>query len=139
MDPLLDFFTRHVISAYTTGDRTRTGPKPNKTTTTADDYEENDFHFGITDNLLSLISRIATLHALPRPESGLTPATTISAALAIWHDLQNWRPPTMIPSREFDAIYGAYSSALFIWLYLLIHPDNVTDEKVQKMYIEFIN
>ncbi|KAL5046027.1 hypothetical protein BDW71DRAFT_207704 [Aspergillus fruticulosus] len=88
---------------------------------------------GASNNLLplDLIARIAAL----RSEAAVTPSGQIIAqAVAIWKDLDGWEP--RVPgeteiSSAYHILAHSYTSACFIWLFLILYPDNIDDEKVQ--------
>ncbi|KAL4816951.1 fungal-specific transcription factor domain-containing protein [Aspergillus spinulosporus] len=79
---------------------------------------------------LDLIARIAAL----RSEAEITSSgPVIAQAVAIWKDLDDWEPRGVgaeIPS-GYHALAHSYTAACFIWLFSILYPDNIADEKVQ--------
>lgn len=90
------------------------------------------FAFGISDGLIELIRQVSSLHTRSSISPGLT-STIISESVGIWQELDRWQPRCSPPSNnpEYIHLYQSYNSALFIWLHLIIHPDNIHDDKVQ--------
>lgn len=148
---LLEYFTRSVIqgpardhdgraeSSSSTVHNASTVDEPSNQNNDQDKNQE--FKFGIYDGLRNLIQRISSLHSRehdqprtnPNPNPNPNP-TTISEAIAIWQDLRNWEPPDSPPPLpDYSNLYGSYTSALFIWLHFIVHPDSMGDEKVQTM------
>ncbi|KAE8361453.1 hypothetical protein BDV27DRAFT_28321 [Aspergillus caelatus] len=104
-------------------------------TTTHDEsceLDEGDITFGMNDGLLAIIKRISSLHFRSRTGK-VNNSTTITEAVGIWQDLATWQPPEALPGEQYQELYDSYTSALFTWLYLILHPDSMCDEKVQSM------
>lgn len=79
---------------------------------------------------LDLIARIAALRSKADVASS---GPIIAQAVAIWKDLDDWEPRvvgTEFPS-DYHALAHSYTAACFIWLFSILYPDNITDEKVQ--------
>jgi hypothetical protein len=90
------------------------------------------FTFGISDGLIELIHQVSSLHTRSCRSPGLT-STIISESVGLWQKLDRWQPRCPPPSNnpEYIHLYQSYNSALFIWLHLVVHPDNIHDDKVQ--------
>ncbi|KAE8384324.1 hypothetical protein ETB97_010996 [Aspergillus alliaceus] len=121
---ILEVFTAEVIYP----------PASNNQPATNDTSEsgEGDHTFGMNDGLLDIIRRTSSLHYRSRT-GGVNNSTTITEAVAIWQDLDNWQPPKSLPEEQYQDLYDSYTSALFTWLYLILHPDSMRDDKVQAM------
>ncbi|KAL4790140.1 fungal-specific transcription factor domain-containing protein [Aspergillus venezuelensis] len=82
---------------------------------------------------LDIIARIATLRS---EAAGATvpPASAITQAIEISQDLAGPVPLKMdeLPP-EYQTIRHAYTSACFIWLYSIIYPNGIEDDKVQQV------
>ncbi|KAE8348666.1 hypothetical protein BDV28DRAFT_143010 [Aspergillus coremiiformis] len=125
---ILDHFIAHIISAPD-----HLNPPPTLVTTQrADGGTKSDLRFGMNDGLWNMIQRTSSLHARSRTRA-INHSTTITEAVGIWQDLDHWQPPDTLPVPEYQDLYDSYSSAIFTWLYLILHPDSMGDEKVQAM------
>ncbi|KNG84800.1 hypothetical protein ANOM_006715 [Aspergillus nomiae NRRL 13137] len=123
--PILELFTSLVIST--------TAIDNHPTTHGAScELSESDIIFGMNDGLLEIIKRISSLHHRSRTGK-VNNSTTITEAVGIWQDLATWQPPESLPGEQYQELYDSYTSALFTWLYLILHPDSMCDEKVQSM------
>jgi hypothetical protein len=84
---------------------------------------------GVDDGLCDLITRIADLRsqaaAAPPDQSG----DIHCEAVVVWDDLSNWKPNSQ--DLEQCLIGSLYQWALFIWLYCIVHPDGIADERLQ--------
>ncbi|KAE8328025.1 hypothetical protein BDV39DRAFT_214584 [Aspergillus sergii] len=122
---ILELFTSLVIS---------TAPIDNQSTTHDESGElsDSDIIFGLSDGLLDIIKRISSLHFRSRTKK-VNNSTTITEAVGIWQDLATWQPPEALPGEQYQELYDSYTSALFTWLYLILHPDSMCDAKVQSM------
>ncbi|CAI7566150.1 unnamed protein product [Penicillium palitans] len=107
---LLDFFSDFVLTT-----RTRCG----QAAVLAPDCD-----------LFDLIQRIYSLHCDRDGELNLSPLS-ISDAVHIWQDLDDWDPAGTELINEDDNLYESYKFALFIWTYIIVHPAEVGGEKVQ--------
>lgn len=95
--------------------------------------------FGVQDGLLSLMERIFSLHILAR-ETGILDSESIPQALAIWNDLEHLNHPETLDSSDALSLHASCVSALFVWLYLVVHPENMEEEKVQNtLYTGLVN
>lgn len=100
---------------------------------------ETPLAFGIHDGLLNLMERVYFLHTLARATGSLD-SQSIPQALAIWNDLEHLNPPETLDSSGYLSLHASCVSALFVWLYLVVHPENLEDEKVQNtVYIGLVN
>ncbi|KAJ5883813.1 uncharacterized protein N7473_010699 [Penicillium subrubescens] len=95
--------------------------------------------FGAQDGLLSLMERVFSLHILSR-ETGNLDSESISQALGIWNDLEHLNPPETLDSSDSLSLHASCVSALFVWLYLVVHPEDMEEEKVQNtVYTGLVN
>lgn len=85
---------------------------------------------GPDSDLFDLIQRIHSLHCDKNGELNLSPLS-ISDAVHIWQDLDDWDPAGTELINEDENLYESYKFALFIWSYLIVHPAEVGGEKVQ--------
>ncbi|KAJ5166774.1 uncharacterized protein N7482_005555 [Penicillium canariense] len=111
-------------------------PSPNATQAAWDpkaprqpDVEPN-FVFGDQNGLLNLMERVFSLHVLAQETGGLD-SKSITQALTVWNDLEHLRPPEPLDTPRYLSLHAACVSALFVWLYLVVHPEDIGDEKVQ--------
>jgi hypothetical protein len=95
--------------------------------------------FGVQDGLLSLMERVFSLHILAR-ETGSLDTKSISQAIGIWNDLEHLNPPETLDSSDSLSLHASCVSALFVWLYLVVHPEDMEEEKVQNtVYTGLVN
>ncbi|KAE8379016.1 hypothetical protein BDV26DRAFT_260423 [Aspergillus bertholletiae] len=123
---LLDLFTSLVISA--TAIDSHNQPHPDSCALS----NSGTILFGMNDGLRDMIKRIYSLHYRSRTGK-VNNSTTITEAVGIWQDLATWQPPDALPGDQYPELYDSYTSALFTWLYLILHPESMCDEKVQSM------
>ena len=84
---------------------------------------------GVNNGLCDLITRIAEFRSRIVTASGGPDGELLCEAVAIWDDLASWEPKS--PDSEQRLIGSLYQWALFIWLYCIVHPDGIADEKLQ--------
>ncbi|KAJ0425694.1 hypothetical protein BJY00DRAFT_154970 [Aspergillus carlsbadensis] len=87
--------------------------------------------------LFDLLQRVYTLHHASGEDSSPN-ANAISQAVQIWHELDTWDPD---PDEEEEGgegsssdtllLYRLYKDAIFLWTYLIVHPDDVSGWKTQ--------
>jgi hypothetical protein len=95
--------------------------------------------FGVQDGLLNLMERVSSLHILAR-QAGSLDSESIPQALAIWSDLEHLNPPETLDSSDALSLHASCVSALFVWLYLVVHPEDMEEEKVQNtVYTGLVN
>lgn len=100
---------------------------------------QTPFAFGVQDGLLNLMERVFSLHILAR-ETGILDSESIPQALAIWNDLEHLNPPETLDSSDSLSLHASCVSALFVWLYLVVHPEDMEEEKVQNtVYTGLVN
>ncbi|KAE8140482.1 hypothetical protein BDV38DRAFT_239762 [Aspergillus pseudotamarii] len=122
---ILELFDALVISTTTIDPQTTTHDE-------SCELNEDGITFGMNDGLLDIIRRISSLHFRSRTGK-VNNSTTITEAVGIWQDLATWQPPETLPGEQYQELYDSYTSALFTWLYLILHPDSMCDGKVQSM------
>lgn len=83
---------------------------------------------GVDDGLAELIASISTLRTTAAVH-GRTSAKVVCEAIQIWERLDAWKPNA--DDLDLQLAYSAYTSALFVWLYSIMYPDNIADKKVQ--------
>jgi hypothetical protein len=84
---------------------------------------------GVNDGLCDLITRIAELRSRLVTAPGVPDGGLLCEAVVIWDDLAQWEPKST--DAEQRLIGSLYQWALFIWLYCIVHPDGIADEKLQ--------
>lgn len=108
-------------------------------------FQEHSAHMGLGveggRSPIGMIARIASLQS--DMQAGAVPSgAAISKALSIWRDLDTRRDANHDiesddseeqPSTGDLHMGEAYIAASFIWLFLILHPDNVADDRVQTM------
>ncbi|KAL2871960.1 uncharacterized protein BJX67DRAFT_376810 [Aspergillus lucknowensis] len=131
---ILDFFKTYILTARVPPNNTHQ-PTPPNLRTQVPALEPGG-------RLFRLIQRVCTLHHKSRQESGLNTAA-ISQAVHIWHELDTWNAdPDPDPNPDGDgrspaakehalSIYQLYIHAIFLWTYLIIHPNDVHEWKAQ--------
>lgn len=86
--------------------------------------------FGVEDGLSSIMEQIYSLHfsskEMPNLESRL-----IVDAVEIWKDLDEAKPKSPLDTGEYSDLHASCVSSLYTWLYLVIHPNGMEDEKLQ--------
>ncbi|KAF3398287.1 hypothetical protein F1880_005827 [Penicillium rolfsii] len=85
------------------------------------------------------MERIFSLH-IPARQTGRLDSEAIPQALAIWNDLEHFNPPETPDSPDSLSLHASCVSALFVWLYLVVHPEDMEEEKVQNtVYTGLVN
>ncbi|KAJ5973214.1 hypothetical protein N7481_010424 [Penicillium waksmanii] len=78
------------------------------------------------------MEKIYSLHinskALPSLKSRL-----IVDAVEIWKDLDELKPQPPLDNGEYSDLHASCVSALYAWLYLVIHPNGIQDAKLQSV------
>ena len=120
---LLEFFIYHDILATVT-DQSRRSTLSSSLWTSTGINNQRPYMIGIEDGLFDLVSRVAALRLRDSPES------IICEALVLWEELNEWQPATSDPDHKLAC--SAYISALFVWLYSLINPLNIADDKIRE-------
>lgn len=95
--------------------------------------QDNREHMlGVHNGLLDFITRIAALRS---DTENVLSGQVISQAVCIWQDIDNWKLPDRDSELQSDLydIYEAYIAASFIWLFSILYPDSLSDDKVQTM------
>lgn len=90
---------------------------------------EDAYVVGVNDGLCDLITRIADLRSHAATVSPDQKGDIYCEAVVVWDDLANWKPNS--EDAEQRLIGSLYQWALFIWLYCIVHPDGIADEKLQ--------
>ncbi|KAI9034924.1 uncharacterized protein KD926_005018 [Aspergillus affinis] len=82
--------------------------------------------------LLRLTQRVHALHCRARQDSKLN-AHGITDAVQIWNDLASWKPgKEQLSTDEEIMLFGSCQSAIFIWTYFLMHPDDMEGWKARQ-------
>jgi len=124
---LLDFFLYHDILAGVT-DRTTQPILQPAARTVARSNSDDVYMMGIDNGLFDLIAKIAALRTKAMAKGNLD-ASVVCEALMLWEELDAWHPGTN--DNDQRLAFSAYTSALFVWLYVIIYPNNIADAKVQ--------
>lgn len=97
---------------------------------------QSEHVFGVNNGLLNFIARVSALHSEART-AGAISSPIIAQTFSIWKDIDKWRPPAYGSDDEESFDYRnmceAYVAAIFIWLFFIVYPDNLADDKVQVM------
>jgi hypothetical protein len=121
---IIDFFTTYILPGREPPSR----PPPSSEDTHVPALERGG-------KLFDLLQRVYTLHRASGEDS--TPnANAISEAVQIWHELDTWEPDSDDEgeeglSPETLLLYKLYKDAIFLWTYLIVHPDDVSGWKAQ--------
>ncbi|PLB53841.1 hypothetical protein P170DRAFT_469328 [Aspergillus steynii IBT 23096] len=121
---LLDFFATYVLHGRQTSAADQT-PAPSFKCTRQESQKtwENE--------LSGLMQRVHALHCRSRQQSKLG-AHGITDAVQIWNDLASWTPlKEQFTTEEQVRLFGACRSAIFLWAYFLMHPDDMEGWKAQ--------
>lgn len=135
---LMQFFIYHDVLTRVTAQKPQSSllnRVPPKDASPSPKINRNEDMFGIYNGLIDIILRIAVLRTEANTVS-ILPGTLISQAVEIWQDIDNWDlhyAPGNEPSNDYRHMCEAYISASFIWLFSIIYPDRIADEKVQTM------
>lgn len=130
---LMEFFIYHDILGSVTAQR----PRKSLISGSGDALMKEDsqeYMLGMDNGLIDFIGRIAILRVDAAPALS---APGIAQAVCIWQDIDKWRP--FDANRDSDLsssycdIYEAYIAAYFIWLFSILHPSSLADDKVQTM------
>lgn len=141
---LMQFFIYHDVLTRVTVQRPQSSllnRVPSKessspsSSSSAPKFNRKEHMFGVYNGLIDIVLRIAVLrteaNAVP-----VLPGTVISEAVEIWQDIDNWRQPAVSDnelSNDYQHMCEAYIAASFLWLFSIVYPDRVADEKVQMM------
>lgn len=129
---LMQFFMYHDILGNVTVQRPRNSLiRSRQGGISSPSNQDNREHMlGVHNGLLDFVARIAALRS---DAETMLSGPVISQAVCIWQDIDNWQ----LPDREFQShlcdIYEAYIAASFIWLFSILYPDSLADDKVQTM------
>ncbi|KIX08410.1 uncharacterized protein Z518_03066 [Rhinocladiella mackenziei CBS 650.93] len=123
---LLDFFVYHDILAGVTDPMHQ--PLLKSTLRASSQTEDEVYMIGVDNGLFDLIAQIVGLRSSARTHGRSNPVV-IFEAIQIWEALDAWKPNT--DDRDQTLAFSAYTSALFVWLYSIIYPDNIGDDKVK--------
>ncbi|KAL3486243.1 hypothetical protein BJX62DRAFT_23352 [Aspergillus germanicus] len=121
---IIDFFTTYVLPGREPPPR----PSPSSEDTHVPALEPGG-------KLYNLLHRVYVLHCASGEDS--TPnANGISQAVQVWHELDTWEPDSDDEgeeglSPETLLLYRLYKDAIFLWTYLIVHPDDVSGWKAQ--------
>ncbi|KAL2843124.1 hypothetical protein BJY01DRAFT_198257 [Aspergillus pseudoustus] len=119
---IIDFFTTYILTRR----EPSSYPPPVLTASEVSALEPGGKLFG-------LFQRVYALHYHSRRNTSPT-ATTITQAVQVWHDLDIWDPDGDqeggIPP-EPQILLQLYKHAIFLWTYLIVHPDDIYGRKAQ--------
>lgn len=129
---LMQFFLYHDILASVTIQRPRSSliscRQEDASSPLKDDQKEH--MFGVHNGLIDVISRIASLHS-DATAAPVLQATVIAEAVGIWQDIDDWKLSDDGISDDYRNMCEAWIAASFIWLFSIVYPDRIADEKVQ--------
>lgn len=129
---LLEFFVYHDILASVTIQQQSRKPLFSK----RPPRDQSEHMFGVHNGLLDFIARVAALQSDARA-AGAISGPVIAQAVSIWQDIDKWKPPAYTSDEEASFDYRnmceAYVPAIFIWLFCILYPDSLSDDKVQVM------
>ncbi|KAJ5088727.1 hypothetical protein N7456_012343 [Penicillium angulare] len=93
-------------------------------------HQERASAFGIQNGLLEIMERVYILHVDAR-ETKTLESDSVVDAVDIWNDLDHIREECQQDSAENASLQTACVWALFVWLYLVVHPKGAGDERAQ--------
>ncbi|EYE92629.1 uncharacterized protein EURHEDRAFT_428051, partial [Aspergillus ruber CBS 135680] len=87
--------------------------------------------FGVYNGLINIVSRIVSL----RSDANTAPlqATVIAEAVGIWQNIDDWKLPGEGLPDDYCNMCEAWIAASFIWLFSIVYPNKIANEKVQTM------
>lgn len=85
-----------------------------------------------TQPMIDLLRRVYLLHwqTVKNPENS---STMISGAFSLWQELKEQEVVTPCQSTKSDSEKWLFLSSLFIWLHLIVHPEEIESQRVQSM------
>lgn len=131
---LLDYFVYHDVLAGVT-DRTRKPLFKSSARSPLEPHQSPAYVIGVEDDgLAELIANITALRTMAASHGRKSPVV-VCEAISIWEKLDAWTPAPNLNSddtldRDLQLACAAYTSALFVWLYSIIYPENMLDQKV---------
>lgn len=131
---IMQFFIYHDILGSVTVQRSKdslVSSRPGDSSPSSR-QDSREHMLGVHDGLLDFIARIAALRS---DAATMLSGPVISQAVCIWQDIDNWKLPDRDSEFQSDLcdIYEAYIAACFIWLFSILYPDSLADDKVQTM------
>ncbi|KAL3447096.1 hypothetical protein BJX65DRAFT_104515 [Aspergillus insuetus] len=117
---IVDFFTTYILPGREPPSR----PPPSSEDTHVPALERGG-------KLFNLLQRVYALN-YASGEDSTSSANAISQAVQIWHELDTWEPDSDDEgedglSPETLLLYRLYKDAIFLWTYLIVHPDECLD------------
>lgn len=82
---------------------------------------------GVQDGLFDIIGPISALRTRAKKKLD---GIVICEAVQIWQKLSEWQPPASADV-EYGLIGSLYQWALFVWLFSVVYPNDITNTKVQ--------
>ena len=147
---LIDYFVYHDVLAGVT-DRARKPLLISSARSPLAPQQSPAYVIGVEDDgLAELIANITALRTMAATHGRKSP-TVVCEAIRIWEKLDTWTPgpnmnmnsdgidndagtdddnDTTLVDRDLQLACAAYTSALFVWLYSIVYPENMQDEKV---------
>ncbi|EXJ84057.1 hypothetical protein A1O3_04724 [Capronia epimyces CBS 606.96] len=91
---------------------------------------------GAYDGLLHMVAKLSALQQKIHDADGALDGMLIAEAIELWSELDRWQPN--IPTGHDDPkqerlVCSAYISALFVWLFALVYPTDITNPRVQQV------
>lgn len=131
---LMQFFLYHDILASVTVQRPKSSliSCRQEDASSSPNTDQKEHMFGVYNGLIDIISRIASLRS-DANTAPLLQATVIVEAVGIWQDIDDWKLPDEGLSDDYRNMCDAWITASFIWLFSIVYPDRIADEKVQTM------
>lgn len=131
---LMQFFIYHDIMGSVTVQRSKNSliRSNSEGTPSPSNHDNREHMLGVQNGLLDFIARTAALRS---DAENVLSGPVISQAVCIWQDIDNWQLPGRDSEFQSDLchIYEASIAASFIWLFSILYPDSLTDDKVQTM------
>ncbi|KAH6674295.1 fungal-specific transcription factor domain-containing protein [Halenospora varia] len=124
---LLQFFNYHETIATLTSTTTLARPRF-ETNSASPDHDP--FMIGVQDGLQDFMDRISSLRDQANASIESPDGNVVSAAVAIWQDLKEWKPAVAF-SPECNLTTQFYQRALWIWLFSIVYPEQQSAGAVQ--------
>lgn len=130
---LMQFFLYHDILASVTVQRPKSSliSCRQEYALSSPNTDQKEHMFGVYNGLINIVSRIVSL----RSDANTAPlqATVIAEAVGIWQNIDDWKLPGEGLPDDYCNMCEAWIAASFIWLFSIVYPNKIANEKVQTM------
>ncbi len=145
---LLEFFWYHDVLARATDPLRQ--PLDSKwddifaslTSSSSAGHHTESHMIGAYNGLLGMVAKLSAFQQKIYDAQGQVNGLLISEAMDLWTELDQWQRSSSSDAAHDDDpkqerfVCSAYICALFVWLFALIYPTNISDDKVQQVVRE---